>query len=100
MSSFCVDWGLVVLVMGSVEMELAGEEIDGCRKLSDCGRTVLGVEKWQWWVSRSWERCCPGRLSWHQQAVRTRRSWAYMHDRASQNRAVIIKQQQQNQAPC
>ena len=97
MSSPYADWGSAVLAMGSVEMKRAGKEIDGCRELFDCGRTVLDVEKWQRWVSRSWERCCLGRLSWHRPAVRTRSSWAYLHD---QNQAVIIKQQQQSQAPC
>jgi len=48
--------------MGSVEMELAGEEIDGCCELFDCGRTVFDVEKWQRWVSRS-ECACLGHLS-------------------------------------
>jgi hypothetical protein len=80
MSSLCADWGLAVLAMGSVEMELAWKEIDGCCELFDCGRTVLDVEKRQRWVSRSWERSCLVRLSWHRPTVRTRCSWAYMHD--------------------
>jgi hypothetical protein len=33
--------------MGSVEIELAGEEIVGCYELFDYGRTVLDVDKWQ-----------------------------------------------------
>jgi hypothetical protein len=53
MSSSCADWVLAVLATGSVEVELAGEEINGCRELFDCGRIVLDVEKRQLWVSRS-----------------------------------------------
>ena len=53
MSSLCADWGLAGFAIRSVEMELAGEEMDGYRELSDCGRTVLDVEKWQPWVSHS-----------------------------------------------
>jgi hypothetical protein len=51
--SSCADWGLAVFAVSSVEMELAGEKMDDYRELSDCGRTVLDVEKWQPWVSRS-----------------------------------------------
>jgi hypothetical protein len=74
MSSLCADWGLAVLAMGSVEMELVGGEINGCRELFGCGRSALHVEKSQRWVSRSWERYCLGRLSWHRLAVGSRSS--------------------------